>query len=406
MFSKERHAILALLLLLFIDGMGQGLIFPILTNAIINPKSHAVLHLATQQERTIWYGVIVFSFFITWFFGAAILGNISDTIGRKKAMIICLAGSFVGYLLSAFAFWTHSIWLLLIGRIIYGFTAGSQPIAQAAIADVSTAEDKSKNMGFILLAISLGTMAGPIIGGVLSDQNLVSWFKDSTPLYFACILTLLNILYLWAFFRETKKASDKLQIDIKGPINIFIAAFKDKAVRSLSICFVFLQTGWSIYYLYITMFLARKYNLGPATIGLFFALIGFGLTIGFGFIVKRLANYSIKKIIAWGYGILALSMLITLVPNEVMPWLMVIPGTASVGTGYAFVLTLFSNQVTEDRQGWVMGVTGALIAFSAGIATLIAVSVTDLYVGLPIVVGAISIVIGALLIIRRRFNQP
>ncbi len=74
---------------------------------------------------------------ICWFFGAAILGDLSDSVGRKKSLMICLIGAFLGYLLSAIAIAFHNFWFLILGRIIAGFTSGSQPIAQAAIVDIS-----------------------------------------------------------------------------------------------------------------------------------------------------------------------------------------------------------------------------------------------------------------------------
>ncbi|ATN85195.1 hypothetical protein AYO29_01045 [Coxiella burnetii str. Schperling] len=101
---------------------------------------------------------------ICWFFGAAILGDLSDTVGRKKALLVCLIGSFLGYLLSAFAVGIHSLTFLILGRVIAGFTAGSQPIAQAAIVDVSSEAHKARNIGLILLAISLGLSSGPSLG--------------------------------------------------------------------------------------------------------------------------------------------------------------------------------------------------------------------------------------------------
>ncbi|AML48313.1 hypothetical protein AYM02_02945 [Coxiella burnetii] len=88
----------------------------------------------------------------------------------KKGAVGCLIGSFLGYLLSAFAVGIHSLTFLILGRVIAGFTAGSQPIAQAAIVDVSSEAHKARNIGLILLAISLGFIIGPIIGGVLSDS--------------------------------------------------------------------------------------------------------------------------------------------------------------------------------------------------------------------------------------------
>ena len=401
MLTKEQHALFALLLILFIDGMGQGLIFPILTNVIINPASHVVLSSATIEERNIWYGVIICSFFFTWFFGAAILGDISDRAGRKKALALCLLGATLGYLASALAFYWHTVWLLLLGRIIYGFTAGSQPIAQACIADISLPENKARNMGFILLALTLGIMSGPIIGGFLSDYHLVSWFKDSTPLYFACLLSLFNLCYLLLYFHETSGKSGALHLRVLRAVDIFMSAFKDQSVRYLSMCFTILQIGWSIYYLYITLFLTRKYAMSAAEIAVFFALIGLGLTLGFAFLVKYFTRFTAKNVVMTGYGVMLLGIVVTLVPeNVIYPWIAVVPATAGLATGYAYIMTLFSNQVGPERQGWVMGVSGALVAFSAGIAILISTLLSDFNITFPLIVAILFLLIGCILIYK------
>ena len=91
-------------------------------------------------------------------------------IGRKRGIQICLAGAFLGNGLTIVSLFTNSYWLLLIGRVVTGFTNGNQPIAQAAMIDLSTSdEEKTRNLGLIVAAASIGLVAGPILGGVLSD---------------------------------------------------------------------------------------------------------------------------------------------------------------------------------------------------------------------------------------------
>nr|WP_273700676.1 MFS transporter [Coxiella burnetii] len=144
--------------------MGLSLLFPVLNAIIIDNHSNFLPAATTLATRDFLYGLTVGIFMICWFFGAAILGDLSDTVGRKKALLVCLIGSFLGYLLSAFAVGIHSLTFLILGRVIAGFTAGSQPIAQAAIVDVSSEAHKARNIGLILLAISLGLSSGPSLG--------------------------------------------------------------------------------------------------------------------------------------------------------------------------------------------------------------------------------------------------
>src|SRR3990167_1409043 len=103
--SKYRTlvAIAPLFLVLFIDGMGLSLLFPVLNSIIIDTNSNFLPATLSMPTRNFLYGLTVGIFMICWFFGAAILGDLSDTVGRKKALMICLIGSFFGYLLSAMA---------------------------------------------------------------------------------------------------------------------------------------------------------------------------------------------------------------------------------------------------------------------------------------------------------------
>ncbi len=183
--------------------MGLSLLFPVLNAIIINNHSNFLPAATTIATRDFLYGLTVSIFMTCWFFGAAILGDLSDTLGRKNALLLCLIGSFLDYLLSAFAVGIHSLTFLILGRVIAGFTAGSQPIPEAAIVDVSSEAYKARNIGLILLAILFGFIIGPIIGGVLSDSRFVSWFGFSTPLYFASLISLINAFLLGWLFDET-----------------------------------------------------------------------------------------------------------------------------------------------------------------------------------------------------------
>ena len=44
-------------------------------------------------------------------------------------------------------------------------------------------------------------------------------------------------------------------------------------------------------------------------------------------------------------------------------------GHCPLAVAYALLITLFSNQVDNTEQGWVMGVTNAIMALSFGVTT-------------------------------------
>lgn len=407
--SKSLLANLPLFVVIFIDGMGLSLLFPILNSIIVDPASNFLPHTASLSSRDFLYGLVVSVFMLCWFFGAAILGDLSDKIGRKRSLIICLVGAFLGYLLSAIAIWGQSLALLMVGRIIAGFTAGSQPIAQAAIIDISTPEHKARNIGLILLAISLGFVFGPIIGGILSEPRLVSWFNFQTPMYFAAIISLLNALFLWFSFHETYQATGKIRIRFHHAVNIFISAFKHKGIRYLSLVFLVMIFGWSDYFAFISMFMLQRYHVSPLEISLFLAVMGCGFAVGCGFFVDYFTKrFALKKLVVIGAIVAGLLILVSLlIDKEWVPWVGAFFIATSIAIAYSVILTVFSNQVDETEQGWVMGVTGSIMALCFGINSLLTGLVAPYGgIGLPIALGAVGLALSGVLMIFYHGGEP
>lgn len=389
-----------LFLVLFLDGMGLGLVFPMLNSILIDPAASFLPPATSDEMRNFLYGLTVGIFMICWFFGAAILGDLSDTIGRRKSLLICLLGGFLGYFFSALGVVFRSMTILIIGRLIAGFTSGSQAIAQAAIVDLSTPETKNRNIGLILLAVSIGFIVGPMLRGILSSSTLVSWFSFSTPFYFAAVLSLLNAVFLYFFFKETFVKKGKVVIHFHHAIQIFISAFKHPKIRFLSLFFLFFILGWSNYYTYISMFLFKRYGFSPLEVTFFMALLGLGFSIGFGF----LPNYSAKKLGLKGSVILgivvgAFSILITVAASKASyAWLTVIPIGIFISVAYSNGISLFSNQVDAESQGWVMGITGSIMALCFGVVGLLSWLINKFSPGAPLVISYILLFLSALIV--------
>lgn len=342
------------MLVLFLDGMGQGIVFPIFSKSLFNSHSTLLAATNTVEARNIWYGILVGIFFLCWFIGAAVLSDFSDKNGRKKALIICPGGSVIGSILSAMAFTFNNVWILLLGRIIGGFTNGSQPIAQASIVDTSPKDKLSRNFGLIVMSVSLRLVAGPLLGGFLSNSQYASWFSDSTPLYFAGILALLNILLLLIFYHETSAVYEKVKIHLTRAIEIFVSAFSHRGVRYLATCFFFFQTGWAIYYIYISAYTVEKFGLTRTEVTLIFALVGLGLTFGLAILEALFERWKFerKSVVLSGFGVIFLGTLLTfLTQQKIWVWLATFPIGAGFGFGYAFLLTFFSNEVARGKQG-------------------------------------------------------
>ena len=82
-------------------------------------------------------------------FSGPILGRLSDHTGRKPLLIVSQIGTLIGFLITA---WAPLLWLVFLGRIIDGATAGNLSLAQAYISDVTKPEDRAKSFGVIGIA--------------------------------------------------------------------------------------------------------------------------------------------------------------------------------------------------------------------------------------------------------------
>lgn len=400
--SSEKSILkaLPLFLVLFIDGMGLAILFPVLTGIIVNPHSTFLAASISQGSRSLLFGFIIGIYMICWFFGAAVLGDLSDSIGRKKALVICLLGAFGGYFLSAIAIIVKSVGLLILGRVIAGFTAGSQPIAQAAIVDVSTPETKARNIGFILLSVSLGFVLGPVIGGLLSDSNLVGWFDFSTPMYFSALISFLNAILLMVTFKETFKKTGKIKIKLHHAIMIFVEAFRHKKIRWLSLVMLVMIFGWSNYFTFISMYLVDVFKYDTLEISLFLAVLGLGFAVGCGYLVNFCAkHFSLKKSIIINIVITAICIIIMLsfLHNPIAAWGTVFFIAASQAVSYSLLLAAFSNEVDENEQGWVMGVTGSIMALCFGITSFSIGYFARISVELPMILSIFGLLVSAFL---------
>ncbi len=388
-----------LFLVLFIDGMGLGLVFPVLNALVMDPHAHFIAASTSANARSIIFGAIIGTFMLCWFFGTAFLGDLSDQIGRKKSLLICLLGSFIGYALSALAVMFNMFWLLIVGRVIAGFTAGSQPIAQAAIVDISSEEHKARNIGWILLSVSLGFIFGPMLGGFFSDHDLFAGFNYATPFIFAAVISLFNALLLQLLFKESFQRNSKVSLKLHRALEVFVSAFKHPRIRSLSYIFLVFIFGWSSFYSFIPLFLLKEYHFTTMHTGLFMGAMGVGFGLGTGILVEYFTKrFSLKYITIVSLLLTALFVLGTLCVRTVFfASLCIVPIGAMAALAYSVLTTMFSNQVDASAQGWVMGITGAIMAFAFGINGFLTGALANQGIGFPLLMAIVGLLLSAIL---------
>src|SRR5512147_3328323 len=137
---------------------------------------------ATPFEATL----LVSIFAVCQLVSGPLLGRISDRVGRKPMLIVSQVGTLLGLLVMGSA---NSLWLLFLGRMLDGATAGNLSLAQAYIADNTKPEDRARSFGLIGIAFGLGFFIGPSITGFLSAR-----YGLTAPIYLAAGMSATSVL--------------------------------------------------------------------------------------------------------------------------------------------------------------------------------------------------------------------
>jgi DHA1 family tetracycline resistance protein-like MFS transporter len=351
--NKNQAALGFIFITILIDVIGWGIIIPVI------PALIEELIKGDISEAAKIGGWLTFSYAVTQFIFAPLVGNLSDKYGRRPIILISLFGFTLDYILLALA---PTITWLFIGRIIAGITGASITTASAYIADISTPENRAKNFGMIGAAFGLGFIIGPVIGGLLGQ------YGPRIPFYAAAILCFVNFLYGYFILPESLSKENRRAFDIKraNPVGSFMNLKKYPKLIGLILSMFILyvashaiQSNWS----YFTMY---KFNWDEKMVGLSLGAIGLLVALVQGVLIRwinpKLGN---EKSIYVGFVFYSLGMLLFAFATE--SWMMfvfLIPYCLGGIAGPA-LQAVISNQVPSTEQGEIQGTLASLMSASA-----------------------------------------
>src|SRR6185369_6093699 len=107
---RREAAMPFIMLTVLIDMIAIGLIIPVLPHLVGTFTS-------SPTEKTMWFGVVAFSFGIANFFGSPIIGGLSDRFGRRPVLLIGFSGLALSFFVTAMA---TALWMLIVVRLFSG----------------------------------------------------------------------------------------------------------------------------------------------------------------------------------------------------------------------------------------------------------------------------------------------
>ncbi|MBS1517871.1 MAG: MFS transporter [Bacteroidetes bacterium] len=359
--AKKGTTLFIIFLTIFIDLLGFGIILPLLPTFSIN-----ILHIS---ELTI--GLIVGIFSLMQFLFNPVWGSLSDKFGRKPVLIISLTGSLVSNLLLAFVFSGQilSPLLFIFARAFAGVFAGNISAAQAAISDITPPEERSKGMGLISAAFSLGFVFGPSVGGILSEN-----FGYAFPVLISAALSSVALVMSIFVFKETLpeeiRIKNRKEKKFRNPLNVklIIENLANKKYGKYIIIFFIAVFSFSNIFGTYQLFAERPDGLAldQAQIGYLFSFMGIiGALVQIfliRFVQKRFGEENTlvlgNFLTIFGLGLIGFSTSIGV--------LLAVTAVLSVGNGFnnTASVSLLSQNVSPENQGSVLGINQSLSAFA------------------------------------------
>ena len=400
----KHSPLLPIFLTVFLDMLGVGIIIPVLPALFISEDTSFLPIATSLTDRSLLYGYLIAIYPLMQFFGAPVLGALSDRYGRRPMLAISLVGTLVGYLLFGWAILLKNLPLLFLSRALPGFTGGNISIVYSAISDltVDAPQNRPKYFGLVGMAFGLGFILGPALGGLLADNTVLSWFDHSTPFWFTAALTFVNIILLWRFFPETLSEQRDTPVRFLTGIRNIRKAFSSPNLRGVFQVSLFLSLGFSFFTQFFAVYLMQRFGLLEKDVGLIFAWVGIWLVFTQGVTVRQLSKkVSSQQVLK--YSILLLSISVPLILLVDTPWavLWINPLIATFqGITSPNLTSVVSAQASAREQGEILGMNQSMISVGQMVPPLIAGYLNSLNGAFPILAGGITIFIGWIAYIR------
>ena len=372
--SNAKLNLLPLFLSIFVDSIGWGVVFPVFDTLIIGNVTGILPTTTSLVARNVYFELLIGVYCLGMFLASPVLGSYSDHYGRKKLLIISLLGGAVGFFICAFGVGQKSIILLFIGRIVSGLTAGNMTIAQAAIADQSNAETMPKRLGLIVLANGIGFACGPVIGGLFFDQHLWHHVSYLSPFLITGVGLLVVALALVSFFHESFAGNAEQKTSILLGFKQVYQVFTLRRVRNFFIVLSFFFISYTIFFSNIPIFLKTRFSTGGTATGYLMTYFAIIFTLGLIWLYPKVtAKFSLKAITLVSVAIQIVGYLVfSLLHNQVLVWLILIPIALTVPFIYVSQVSLISFNTDANDQGKAMGVVGSVIALTWGLGPFLA----------------------------------
>ncbi len=352
------RGLIFILLALFIDTVGFGIVIPPLPQLIMQLTGEGLSAAARYG------GWLMFVFAALQFFAAPVLGNLSDRFGRRPVLLISMAAFGLDYLVMGAA---PTLTWLFASRAVAGICGATSAVANAYIADCTKPEERARTFGLLGAAWGTGFVIGPALGGMLGN------FGPRLPFFVAAGLALANVAYGYLVLPESLTAANRRPFSLAraNPVGSFLRMRRYPVVLGLIAALLLYQIAHDANPSTWTYFTMEKFHWRPFDVGLSMAFIGVTFAIVqatlIGPIVKLLGE---RRTIYIGLALYVVGYVsLAFVTRGWMVYACIVP--FALGTiANPSIKSIMSRAVAADEQGELQGAVASMAGITAIVAPI------------------------------------
>lgn len=285
----KKISLFPILFVYFVDHFSLAIVFP-LFSALLLTDQFAFFSLQTDlSTRSTLLRILNAAFPFALLFGAPIMGNFSDYLGRKRTFSITISATVVGNLLTAVGIYLNSIPLLIFSRMLAGFFAGNLALCLASISDLSQSMPKrTQYFGYLVATGGLSWTLAMSTGGDLIGSLFHTELPPETPFFIAALLGCINLLFLFFFFSDPIQATPT---SCPRPFRALIKTLCTPKVRTLYLTQGLFLLAWLLIFQGFASYSTTTYHLETNRTASSLLLIGLSWIMGSSLLNKRLLHF-------------------------------------------------------------------------------------------------------------------